>query len=460
MTTAAIKVTDLHASLSDPALDSMNFLNEIANRYPDAVSFAPGRPYEEFFDTRLIHEYLERFENYLRQEKGLTDEQVCRILFQYGRTKGVIDDLVAKHLAIDEGIQAAPESIVVTVGCQEAMFLVLRALRADERDVLLTVAPAYVGIVGAARLADLPTVAVPGGPAGVDLPALAEAIRRLKAEGRRPRACYIVADHSNPSGISLSTADRHALLKLAEAEDFLILEDNPYGLFSAGDERPPTLKSIDTGRRVVYLGSFAKTGMPGARVGYLVADQETAGGGLLADELAKIKSMLTVNTSPIAQAVVAGKLLTHGCSLVQANEREIAVYRRNMTALLDALAERFPAGSGISWNRPHGGFFLVLSVPFDADDALLERSAREFGVLWTPMRHFASGPGAARAIRLSCSVLTPERIEDGLDRLAALFATTTEKAESKRIDTDSRHLEQTITGLDSYTSIQKEPPRC
>lgn len=430
-------ITELHASLSDPAMDSMNFLNEIAGRYPDAISFAPGRPYEEFFDTALLHTYLDRFERYLRIDKGLTVEQARATLFQYGRTKGVIDDLIARQLEIDEGIRVAPESIVVTVGCQEAMFLVLRALRADERDVLITVAPTYVGIVGAARLADLPVVAVDGGSRGIDLPALAAAIRRTRAEGRRPRACYVVADHANPSGVSLDPADRRALLDLASREDFLILEDNPYGLFSADDDRPATLKALDSDQRVVYLGSFAKTGMPGARVGYVVADQPVAGGGLFADQLAKIKSMLTVNTSPIAQAVVAGKLLEHGCSLVKANEREIGVYRRNLTLLLEGLARRFPpeSSAGVSWNRPRGGFFLVLSTPFEADDALLERSAREFGVLWTPLRHFAEGPAANRAIRLSFSVLRPQELDDGLTRLAALIAAVTGQPTAKTAPT-------------------------
>lgn len=210
---------------------------------------------------------------------------------------------------------------------------------------------------------------------------------------------------------------------------------NPYGLFCAEDDRPATLKALDSDHRVVYLGSFAKTGMPGARVGYAVADQPVAGGGLFADQLAKIKSMLTVNTSPIAQAVVAGNLLEHGCSLVKANEREIAVYRRNLPLLLDGLARRFPAGNsaGVTWNRPRGGFFLVLSTPScEADDALLERSAREFGVLWTPMRHFAEGTATNRAIRLSYSVLRPSEIDEGLTRLAALIDAVTGSAPPRR----------------------------
>jgi hypothetical protein len=50
-TATSLRKEDLHASLSDPVLDTMNFLNEITFRYPKAISFAPGRPYDGFFDT-------------------------------------------------------------------------------------------------------------------------------------------------------------------------------------------------------------------------------------------------------------------------------------------------------------------------------------------------------------------------------------------------------------------------
>ena len=60
----------LHLCLADPALESMNFLNEVASRYPDAVSFASGRPSEEFFDVALIHGYLDAYCGYLRDEFG------------------------------------------------------------------------------------------------------------------------------------------------------------------------------------------------------------------------------------------------------------------------------------------------------------------------------------------------------------------------------------------------------
>lgn len=418
--------SSLHASLEDPALESMNFLNEIGGRYPEAVSFASGRPTEAFFDVGLIHQYIDGFCRYLRDTLGFTQEQVSQTLFQYGRTKGIVHELIARLLAVDEGITADPEAVVVTVGCQEAMFIVIRALRADERDVLLAVAPTYVGLTGAARLADMPVWPVRSGPDGVDLADLAAQARRARKAGLRPRACYVMPDFANPSGVSLSVPLRRRLLDLAAREQILLLEDNPYGTFHDGTQLP-TLKSLDTSRQVIYLGSFAKTGFPGARVGYAVADQRVAGPRgdvtLLADYLSKIKSMLTVNTSPVAQAIVGGKLLAHDCSLTRANQRETAVYRSNRRQLLAGLARRFPdtAGPGrVTWNSPRGGFFVVVSLPFPADDELLEFSARQHGVLWTPMTHFYDGTDGLHQARLACSQLTPELIDTGLDRFAAL----------------------------------------
>ncbi|MFI5489794.1 aminotransferase class I/II-fold pyridoxal phosphate-dependent enzyme [Micromonospora echinaurantiaca] len=428
LTVVDLSTADLHPAVDDPALNSMNFLNEVAQHYPDAVSLAAGRPYEEFFDVAALHRYLDTFRRHLADDLGLNPAQVHRTLFQYGRTKGVVHHLVARNLAVDEGISVDPEAVVVTVGCQEAMFLVLRALRTGPGDVLLAVAPTYVGLTGAARLLDLPVRPVAGGPAGVDLADLRAQVRRARADGLRPRACYLMPDFANPSGTSVGLADRRRLLALAEAEDLLLLEDNPYGLFPAGDaERVPTLKALDTGRRVVYLGSFAKTVLPGARVGYVVADQRVAGAdgtvGLLADQLAKIKSMVTVNTSAIAQAVIGGALLEHGCSLVAATVRERAAYTRNLRHLVAGLARRFPAdASPVRWNVPAGGFFVVVTVPFPVDDALLHRSAREYGLLWTPMAHFYDAGAPVDALRLSVSAVTPAEIDLGLDRLAALVA--------------------------------------
>ncbi|PRY41646.1 PLP-dependent aminotransferase family protein [Umezawaea tangerina] len=426
-TSVRLDPADLHASLSDPAMRSMNFLNEVAGRFPDAISFAPGRPTEDGFDLADLHAYLDAYALHLAETKGYDRARVHRELFQYGRTKGIVHELIARQLELDEGITVDPEAILVTVGAQEALWLVLRALRATDRDVLLAVAPTYVGLTGAARLLDMPVRPVREGPDGVDPDDLLAQLAAARAEGLRPRALYLVPDFSNPSGRSMTLPGRARLLEIAAEQDLLLLEDNPYGFFQAVEgERPPTLKALDTGQRVVYLGSLSKTCFPGARVGFAVADQRIAGrdgaGGLLADELSKAKSMLTVNTSAVSQALVGGMLLKHGGSLLRANRRQIDTYRRNLDCLLRGLARRLGGLDGVHWNTPGGGFFVGLTVPFPVTDELLDVAANRYGVLFTPMRHFHDDDEvAAHQMRLSCSSLTTDQIETGLDRLTGFI---------------------------------------
>ena len=401
----------------------MNFLNEIALRFPDAISFAAGRPYDGFFSSELVQRYLDTYRAHLMRESGGDELHVQRMLLQYGRTKGVIHDLIAKSLLVDEDMEVDPESIVVTVGAQEALYLVLRALRRTADDVVLSVQPGYVGFSGAAQLADIRVLPVSGAPDGVSLTGLRAVLRRSRADGQNPRALYLNTDFANPTGRSLDREARVELLRLAEEERILLIEDNPYGVFTGDRESLPTLKSLDVSRRVVYVGSFAKTVFPGARIGYVVADQPVVTGDgtrPLADHLAKLKSVLTVNTSPIGQAVIAGKLLENGLSMRAANKREIEIYQRNMRLVLDGLATRFPAGrrQEVTWNNPGGGFFLLLDVPFETGDDVLERSARDYAVLWTPIHHFYGDGRPRQQMRLSVSHLNPAEINEGLDRLA------------------------------------------
>ncbi|GLW71930.1 GntR family transcriptional regulator [Kitasatospora phosalacinea] len=424
--TFTLPLGDLHASLADPLLDAMTFLNEVTERYPHALSFAPGRPHEGFFEPEDVHAYLDTYLTHLA-ERGLSGSAVRTALFQYGPTKGIVADLVARTLANDEGVDADPAALVLTVGAQEGMLLVLRALCATPEDVLLVSSPCYVGVTGAARLLDLATVPVPEGPdGGPDPAAVRAAARAVRAAGRRPRALYVVPDFANPSGTSMPLRARSGLLAVAAEEGLLVIEDNPYGFFSREERGRPTLKALDRRHQVVHLGSFAKTCFPGARLGYVLADQPVlAPDGrttLLADELAKLKSMTTVNTPALSQAVIGGMLLHHGCRLRAANAPARAHYAANLAVLLRELERHFPAAErarlGVSWNEPEGGFFAVLEVPFTADEAAMERCARDHGVLWTPMGPFYPAGGGERRLRLSISALSARQIEAGVARLA------------------------------------------
>ncbi|MFC1421411.1 aminotransferase-like domain-containing protein [Streptacidiphilus cavernicola] len=426
---AALDRTTLHAALADPVLASMNFLNEVMGRFPEAISFAPGAPHTSFYDEIDVARHLASFTEHLRRTRGLRPDQARDRLFQYGPAAGEINDLVARQLRLDEGIAVPPRSVVVTVGCQEGMFLALRALHATAEDVLVVADPCYVGIVGAARLLGIEVRTVDQADGTLDPRELRRVCAQIRAEGKRPRTFYLVPDFANPTGARIDLATRKQLLDLAQEQDLLVLEDNPYGFTAAAGSELPTMKLLDQQRRVLYLGTYAKVCMPGARVGFVVADQEVRGPDgstrLLAEELTAIKSMITVNTSPISQAVIGGIIVEQGGSLKKLIQHKAAFYQRNLQVLLGALERHFPARLrprvGIDWLAPDGGFFLVMNVPFTADQAALEVSARDFGVLWTPMSQFYAGPGGEQQIRLSFSYLDQARIEEGIDRLAAFL---------------------------------------
>jgi (S)-3,5-dihydroxyphenylglycine transaminase len=414
----------LHTSVTDPVSASMNFLNEVAGRFPAAISLAAGRPSDEFYAVEDVERYLAVYVGHLRAQ-GISEARVRQAILQYGRTNGQLGAMIARMLEVDEDIRVPADSVMVTSGCQEAMIIALRGLCAGPEDVVLAAEPCYVGFTGAARVLGITVVPVPETARGLRPETVARVAREVRASGRRPRALYVVSNFANPSGVSLSDGVRRGLIEAAADEDLLILEDDPYGLFGLDDRHSPTLKSLDTDQRVMYLGSFAKSVFPGARVGFLVADQTVVSSdghrSLLADELSTVKSMVTVNTSPIAQAVIGGVLVSCDYSLRSANREKIAFYRGNLRALLAALERHF-SDPAFAWNSPSGGFFAVLDVPVRADEKLLELSARDYGVLWTPMSFFYMDGGGSHAIRLSCSALTTDQIDEGVRRLAALLA--------------------------------------
>jgi (S)-3,5-dihydroxyphenylglycine transaminase len=418
--------TALHASISGPASDSMNLLNEIMDRFPNAISFAPGAPFMGFMEPLAIPAYIDRYRAYLRDIKHMPERAIDRHICQYGPSQGLINGLVAEALQRDFGIDVSDEAVVITVGCQEAMLLAVRALCATDQDVLGVVQPCYVGMIGAARLLDVAVEPVDECGGSIDLEQLRSLCHALRSAGKRLRALYVAPDFANPSGTILDIATRHQLLRLAQEQDFLILEDSAYAFTTSAQELVPPIKALDTHRRVIYLGTFSKLCMPGARVGYIVADQQVrthrGTSCSLAKTLATIKSMISVNTAPICQAIVGGILLHHGGSLVALGQRKAEFYRASLARLLEALHRHVKTDSEsatrVSWNTPGGGFFVRMVLPVASGSQLLEYCARRYGVLWTPMTYFYLNKSQCNEIRLSCSYLTPDLMEDGVRRLA------------------------------------------
>ena len=403
-------------------LDVMNFLNEVAGRYPKAISFASGRPAEAFFDVQDYARRIPEFVRHLQAQRGTSFEASFNLLAQYGNTNGLINGLIARQVLQDEGIACTPEQVLVTAGCQEAMDLCVTTLCRDPEDVLLVRSPTYIGITGIADLNRIELVPFSCAEGDGIASRLAEAIACAEHRGKRPRALYLVPDFDNPTGVVLSRAEREAVIGICAAKKIVVLEDNPYGMFRFEGEPQPRMASLDARGCVVYLGTSAKTLCPALRVGFAIVPPtlfgDAAAAKSLLDALSQAKSFVTVNTSQIAQAIVGGVLLAEGGSLARRIGPAIDFYRRNRDAMLQALEAAFEPADGVRWNRPQGGFFLTVTLPFEFGQDEASRCAAEHGVLTMPLSFFALNREDDRRVRLAFSNSDPQRIREGVARFA------------------------------------------
>jgi len=303
----------------------------------------------------------------------------------------------------------------------------VQALCASPGDVVLTRNPTYIGITGVAALAGIDLVPLDDG-AGNTADAIEHAVRNLSAQGRRPRALYLIPSFDNPTGTTLSADERVAILEACQRHRIVVLEDNPYGMFRFEGEAPPPMAALDRHGAVVYLGTYSKTLCPAVRIGCAVVPEtlfgDAAASRALIGELGVRKSFITVNSSQLNQALVGGVLLAEQGSL----ERLVAParhhYRRNRDHFLARLAAEFPAGCEVGWNRPEGGFFLTLELPFAFGEREVFRCAQDYQVVPLPMSFFALDGSQDKRVRMAFSNVSEAQITAGVAQFARFVRDT------------------------------------
>ncbi len=427
LTESLIKTSNIHPSLNSSHINTMGFLNEVMRRFPTAISFAPGAPNEIFYQNVNLMSFLERFQDYLVEVKGESPLGSMARILEYGPSAGIINDLVCDGLKNCGLANANSDHVVITAGAQEGIVLALRAIFKDGDDTLAVTTPCYAGIIGAAQFLGIDIVEVPEGSDGPSISALEGHIDSLASLGKRVRALYVAPDFANPSGCFMTSKARARLLSRARDKDIILIEDTAYSFTVSQEERLMSLFDMDEGSITIQVGTFSKIAFPSMRVGYLVTKLKVAGESRdanLSRLISSSKSMLTVNTCGISQAILGGMLLNWQSMAMLAEEKAI-LYRQNIDLLVDRMEFYLSAlrarGHAICWSSPKGGFFVTVDLPIDVDDDLLNLSANKFGVLWTPMRYFHLSNAGDRQLRLSCSFLSSLEIDRGVERIAKML---------------------------------------
>ncbi|PZP35434.1 MAG: GntR family transcriptional regulator [Kocuria rhizophila] len=421
--------TSYFDGVDDRQMDSMRVLSETAAEFPQAISFSSGAPFDRNYSLNDLQMCLNAYCRHVASNSEM-EPALLRNLFHYSDVNGFIRQEIVDYLRIEEGLDVEVDELMMTNGFQEGLLVVLRGLKTSSADVFLCAEPVYVGVTGAARMLDIPVVGIPQGPNGITSEQVTAAVEKVNSDGGRVMGVYVNPDNSNPSGTSMPLEERHAMLNAASELEFFLIEDNPYRIFSPEAEIAPSLKSLDWDKRVISIGSFAKSVFPGARLGYVYADRLIGNDPVDAAPMAKrfsaIKSMYSVGTSSLSQAVVAGALISEEFGYRNRIDQAREAYLNRLNVTLNALEEHFPpsevAHHGVSWTPPAGGFFVVINTAFDANFDAMRESASAFAVSWAPMRMFYTLGGGEKAIRLGFSNLTPERISEGIRRLAQFNA--------------------------------------
>lgn len=399
----------------------MNFLNESAERFPNAISLASGRPRSDFFEMGSWDDAEGRFRAWAGDRgQGVRDKG---LLAQYGPTAGIINELVAAQLKNDEGLDCSGRHVLVTSGCQEAMALLVPSICSQPGDVILARSVTYIGITGVADLAGVPIEPI-ASTTGDFCSDILSSIDRCRVNGLRPRLLYLVPDFDNPTGVVLAEDVRRQVIELCFQHGIVVLEDNPYGMFRYEGHDVPRMAAIDERGAVIYLGTYSKTLFPAARVGCAVIPSLLLGSEVKAESLyaacVERKSFITVNTGQLSQAVVGGHLIANDCSLLSSIRGARKFYHGNRDTLLGSLETHFGGMPGASWNRPAGGFFLGLDLPIRFGREEVEHCARDFGVLVMPMSFFAIDDSGQHdcSVRLAFSNASPPALQEGIERLA------------------------------------------
>lgn len=405
-------------------MDVMNFLNEVAERYPAAISFASGRPAEQLFALSEWMTWIPEFVAYQAKNRGTDLTETFSLLAQYGRTNGIINDLIARQLSHDHAIECSPDRILVTAGCQEAMELLIKTLCDGPEDVVLVRDPCYIGITGVAVLNKVELAPFDCDHVDEVPRALRAAVARARQQGKRPRAFYVVPDFDNPTGSVLSRQAREEIVTFCGEEGIVVLEDNPYGMFRYEGHDVPTMYALDQYGAVIYLGTYSKTLCPTLRIGFAAVPWALLGkagaGDAFVNRLSQAKSFGAVNTSQLTQALAGAVLLHEQYSLRRVTSEGVALYRRQRDCMLGQLEHEFADLRGhVVWNHPQGGFFLCVELPFPFGQQEVVDCAEQYGVLVMPLRFFSLGTGQHFRVRLAFSCASERRIAEGVARFAA-----------------------------------------
>jgi 2-aminoadipate transaminase len=298
-----------------------------------------------------------------------------RTLATYGLESGPLGyrrlrEFLAEKLKRDAGISCGVDEILVTSGSLQAIELV-NGILLSRGDTVLVEQVTYFGSLNRLTRLGVNAIGIPLDHEGLRIDALSNALDDLKRRGIQPKYIYTIPTVQNPTGAIMGEQRRLELLRLAQAHNVPIFEDDCYADLIWDGKRPPAIYALSKSRNVIHIGSFSKSIAPALRVGYIVADW------------ALLSRMLPLKTDAgsgaLEQMVLAEYCGPHFGTHVPELARAL---RAKLETLMESLAEQF--GTAAEFDDPKGGIFLWVKLPDVVDTQKLAQAALAAGVAINP----------------------------------------------------------------------------
>jgi DNA-binding transcriptional MocR family regulator len=310
--------------------------------------------------------------------------------------------------ALTACMMLAPDEVVITHGCTEALNLALRAV-ARPGDTIAVESPTFFGLLQILESLGLRALEIPTSPqTGISIEALELAIRTYDDI----RAVVAVPHLQNPLGSIMPDAHKARLAALCERSGIALIEDDTYSdLADAMDAGSPltALKAWDKSGNVIHCASLDKTLSPGMRLGWI-------SGGRWQARIEMLKFAQSRQNEEWSQ-LAAAELIGSG-AFDRHLRRLRGMLRRQRERTAAAIAACFPLGTRLS--VPEGGVTLWVQLPEQlSSDAVFEAALRE-GILIAPGAMFSNSNRFTDFIRINCGAPQSDELDAALRRLGAI----------------------------------------
>lgn len=345
----------------------------------------------------------------LRQAAGRALREDPELFVRAGPVAGepVFREVLAKR-ALASGMVIAPEEIVVTQGCIEALNLALRAVT-QPGDIVAVESPTFYGLMQVLESLSLRVLEIPTSPqTGISLEALELAVHH----GSKIAALVVVPYLQNPLGSVMPAVNQARLVNFCAEQGIALIEDDTYSALLDEDVPQRALKALDRTGGVIHCASLHKVLAPGLRLGWMTAGRWQA-------RVEMLKYAQSRHNDGLPQYAAAAVM---GSSQYDRHLRRLrAALNLQRRQVSDALLRAFPVGT--RFNTPPGGLSLWVELPDRRDARALFAAALAEGILIAPGVMFSNVERYATCLRLNCgNPFTPE-VAAAVQRLGELCLT-------------------------------------